>query len=79
MRTDRELLQECVNQLKHIDEIYGFEPLATTTSLIREGQQALNMPVVSNNEVAVCRYCKQPVSVNGNCINIECINWLNKG
>ena len=48
MRTDRELLIECVTQLKHIDEIYGFEPLATTTSLIREVSQALNIPVVTH-------------------------------
>ena len=47
MRTDRELLIECVKQLKHIDEIYDFEPLDTTTSLIREVQQALNIPLVS--------------------------------
>jgi hypothetical protein len=47
MRTDRELLIECVKQLKHIDEIYDFEPLATTISMIREINQALNTPVVS--------------------------------
>lgn len=56
MRTDKELLIECVNQLKHIDEIYGFEPLATTTSLIREINQALNIPVVvgRSEQLPIC-------------------------
>jgi hypothetical protein len=75
MRTDRELLIECVKQLKHIDEVYDFEPLATTTSLIREVQQALNITDDSNNEalesssdgVTVCpnRFCQGGFEYSG--------------
>ena len=48
---------------------------------IKELKQVKNLTMldVSNNEVAVCRYCKKPVSVNGKCTNIACSNWLNKG
>lgn len=45
MRKDRKLLIECVTQLKHIDEVRGCKPLATTTWLIREINQALNSMV----------------------------------
>lgn len=39
----------------------------------------LSIPLVSNNEAAGCRYCKQPVSINGKCTNVACGNWLGKG
>ena len=58
MRTDRELLEECLQQLKHIDETNKNEPLATTESLIREINLALNIGDVTNRTCVTCLYCQ---------------------
>jgi hypothetical protein len=49
MRTSKELLQECVDQMKHIDNIYDFIPLETTTSLIVEVEQFLKLSDETND------------------------------
>lgn len=49
MRTERKLLIEGLKQLKHIDDIYNFEPLDSTKTLMAEIEQVLRQPSVSNS------------------------------
>jgi ribosomal protein L37AE/L43A len=53
MRTERELLVECLKQLKHIDDVYNFAPLGTTLSLITEVEHLLAKQKREN----VCPIC----------------------
>jgi hypothetical protein len=53
MRTERELLVECLKQLRHIDDVYNFAPLGTTLSLITEVEHVL----AKQEQKYVCPVC----------------------
>ena len=45
-RTKDELLLECIKQFEHIENVLGYNRLATTRSLINEINQALTIPAI---------------------------------
>lgn len=54
-RTKDELLLECIKQFEHIENVLGYNRLATTRSLINEINQALRIhDVVGQSEQLVC-------------------------
>ena len=54
-RTKDELLLECIKQFEHIENVLGYNILATTRSLIDEINQALRIhDVVGQSEQLVC-------------------------
>lgn len=64
-KTKEELLIECITQFEYIDKINKNEQRATTTSLIREIRQVLNLPVVGNCKIYETSMCQHRTSKEG--------------
>jgi hypothetical protein len=61
-RTKDELLLECIEQFKHMEDVLGFNRLSTTISLIEEIRSALRIhDVVVQSEQLPCSHCGRPL------------------
>jgi hypothetical protein len=69
-RTKDELLLECIKQFEHIENVLGYNRLATTRSLINEINQALTIPAIVGEseqlkpEPQICYKSNEPCKYN---------------